>query len=146
MPIVTCSTRTLTSRLRAFAAMSVVKRNAPSSTCSAALNSSFAGCISDRTSLPFSPSFTRLPSDSFTTMRASLPLTMRSPARSSIPGTSGARVPSRSRHAGICTPSITAAGCASAWVDATPKSNAKSSALIWIPVPPLYGLGAHWMR
>ena len=48
MPIVTCSTRTVTSRLRAFAAMSVVKRNAPSSTCSAALNSSLAGCSSDK--------------------------------------------------------------------------------------------------
>ena len=43
-----------------------MKRNAPSSTCSAALNSSFAGCISLNTSLPFSPSLTTLPSASLT--------------------------------------------------------------------------------
>src|SRR5688572_11200115 len=137
MPALTCPTRTLTWRLRALAAMSVVKRNAPSSTCSAALNSSRAGASSVRRRVPFSPSLTTLPSPSLSRTRAPLPLTMASPARSSMPGASGVRLPSRSSQAGICTPSTRAAGCASAWKEDRASSKARSSDFI----EPLYGFG-----
>src|SRR6185503_9284325 len=111
IPAVTCDTRTLTSRFLPLPTSSVVKRNAPSSTCSVALNRSLPGCISANTRRPFSPSFTTLPSESFTCTRAPPPEKMRSPARSSMPGASGTRLPSRSSHAGICTPSTTAPDC-----------------------------------
>ena len=62
--------RTLTSRFLPLPTSSVVKRNAPSSTCSVALNRSLPGCISANTRRPFSPSFTTLPSASFTCTRA----------------------------------------------------------------------------
>ena len=130
--MVTCEARTLTSRFFPFPTSSVVKRNAPSRTCSVALNTPFAGCISLNTSLPFSPSLTTLPSASFTATRAPLPETMRSPARSSMPGASGARLPSRSSQAGICTPSTVAADCACADVGSAvaARSNASKSVFI----------------
>ncbi len=129
MPAVTVATRMLTSRRLSLASASVVKRNAPSSTLSAARNKPpRSGCRSSSLRDAFSPSFTRLPSASLMYMREPAPVFTSSPPRNCMPGASGMRrmppLTARSTQAGICTPSTTAAGAAAACWAATASSAA----------------------
>ena len=82
------------------------------------MNSSCDGVSSAMRSVPFSPSLTRLPSDSLSSRREPAPVRSWSPACSAMPGATGEVRPERSTQAGICTPSTTAAGWASACAEA----------------------------
>src|SRR6185503_2898733 len=147
MPAVTVATRMLTSRRRVLCSRSVVNRNAPWATRSAALKMPpLSGSISLISSDPFSPSLTRLPSESLTRARDPAPVFTVSPAFNSMPTASGLRSLPCSTQAGICTPSTTAACwpnaiCANAAVPIA-RNNA-TIRFIWIaPVVPYVRLYA----
>ena len=118
-PAVTFATLMFTSRFpRSFLKISVVKRNAPSPTSSAAANTpSFCCAMSLNLSLAFSPSFTELPSAVLSSRRELAPVRMSSPFCNSMPGASGSRALPRSTQAGICTASTVALGAA--WLNCT---------------------------
>ncbi len=121
----------------------MVKRNAPSATRIAALNSPpLSGFISLIASEPFSPSLTRLPSESLMRAREPAPVFTSSPPLSSMPTESGRRTllfpMRRSTQAGICTPSTTAAACAIASWEKTASTALNKTALRrFIENPPL---------
>ena len=111
MPAVTVAMRIFRSRLaRGAPNTRVVKRKAPCATSSTPLTMRLAAIpLSARRSTPrlaFSPSLIALPSAMRSRARAPLPVSTRSPLRSSVPGTSGSRPPPAcSTQAGLTTAS-----------------------------------------
>src|SRR6266705_2265713 len=119
IPAVTVLMAILTSRLpRNGANTSVVNRNAPSATFSAASKTLPRRMrMLSSTSEPFSPSLIALPSAVRRSRRELSPVLTLSPSLSSMPGTSGYLAPLRSTQAGICTASTIAGGAGRAGFD-----------------------------